>query len=107
MNAKKAYKQFNPKLVRLLPLKNPYFLADLTQQNLFSGALKEEVMAASVRADASTCFLLKAIEPSLDVNDTEPFHKLLIVMESYDDPTINKLAKDIKDRITDSNKAES
>ena len=106
MEAKKVFNEFNPKLVRFLPLKDPYFVAELTQQNLFSGTLKEEVMTASTQADASARFLYKAIERSLDVDDAEPFDKLLMVMEKFSDLTLNKLAKDIKQKMTQSNRTE-
>lgn len=101
-NAKKIYDEFNPKLVRNLPLKDPYFIAELTRQHLFSGVLKEEVMAASTEADATTRFLYKAIERSLDIDNKEPFDKLLEVMEKFDNLTLNSLAKEIKQELTPS-----
>ena len=96
MDAKKIFKEYNPKLVHSLPLKDPHFIAELTRRNLFSGNLKEEVMAAPTQADAATSFLYKVIERSLDVDDTEPFDNLLLVMEEFDNLTLNKLAKEIK-----------
>lgn len=95
MDAKKIYNEFNPKLVSILPMRDPHFIAELTQQNLFSGALKEEVMGASTQADASSCFLYKAVERSLDIDDTEPFDRLLIVMHRFGGVTLQKLAKKI------------
>ena len=43
-DATMIFDEFNLKLVRHLPLKDALFLAGLTQQKLFSGNLKEEVM---------------------------------------------------------------
>ena len=106
MEVKKVYNEFNPTLVTVLPLKDPCFFAKLTQQDLFSGNLKGEVMAESTQADASTCFLYKAIERPLQVGDSEPFKKLLIVMDECDDSTIKKLAKDIKHKMTQSSTSE-
>ena len=106
VNARKVFNEYNPKLVRLLPLKDPYFVASLTQQNLFSGVLKEKVMRASTRADASACFLYETIECSLDVDDVEPFNKLLIVMENFENLTLIKLAREIKQKMTQNNRTE-
>lgn len=96
MDTKNIFKEFNPNLVHSLPLKDPIFIAKLTQQNLFSGNLKAEVMAVPTQADAATSFLHKVVERSLDVGDTEPFVKLLLVMEEFDNLTLNKLAREIK-----------
>ena len=108
-DTKKIFDEFNPNLVRILPLKDPHFLAELTKQHLFSGDLKEEVMAESTQAIAATKFLYAAIERSLDVDDRETFNRLLQVMEKFDDLTLNKLAQDIKQEfgINDSQKAKS
>ena len=106
MDAKQVYSEFNPRLVEALPLKDPMFIAMLTKQNLFSGTLKEEVVAATVRADAAFFFLFKAIERPLNVDDTEPFDKLLTVMDDYNDSTINMLAKAIKQKMPQSNRTE-
>ena len=109
VDTKKIFDEFNPNLVRILPLKDPHFLAELTKQHLFSGDLKEEVMAESTQARAATKFLYAAIERSLDVDDREPFDRLLQVMEKFGDLTLNKLAQDIKQKlgINDSQKAKS
>ena len=99
VDAKKVFDQFNPNLVRSLPLKDPYFMAELASQHLFSGTLKEQIMEASTRADAATKFLYGSIERSLNIDNREPFDRLLLVMEKFDDLTLNKLAKDIKQEL--------
>ena len=108
-DVKKVFDEFNPNLVRILPLKDPYFLAELTKQHLFSGNLKAEVMAESTQANATSKFLFGAIERSLDVDDREPFDRLIQVMEKFGDLTLNKLAQDIKQElgVNDSPKAKS
>ena len=102
VKAKEVYDDFNPQLVRNLPLKDPYFMAELTRQHLFSGALKEEVMMASTEAEATTRFLYKAVERSLDTDNREPFDRLLLVMEKFGSLTLNKLAEEIKQRLNPS-----
>ena len=99
-NAKRVFDDFNPKLVRVLPLQDPYFLAALTKQHLFSGNLKEKVMAAPTEADATTKFLYAAIERSLNVNNREPFDRLLLVMEEFGDLTLSQLCEDIKKNLS-------
>ena len=101
VKVKEVYKQFNPKLVQSLPLKDPLFNAQLTQKNLFYGNLREKVMSpAFTRADAATHFLYNAIERSLDIGDRVPFDSLLQVMENFDNLTLNKLAREIRQELT-------
>ena len=100
--AKEVYNDFNPELVRNLPLKDPYFIAELTRQHFFSGVLKEEVIMASTEAEATTHFLYKTVERSLDTDNREPFDRLLLVMEKFGSLTLNKLAEDIKERLNPS-----
>ena len=99
--AKEIYNEYNPKLVRCLPLKDPFFLAELTRQNFFSGDLKEEVLAASTQAIATTKFLHKVVERSLDIGNEKPFNKLLSVMENFNDDILKELAKEIRQRLVD------
>ena len=97
---KKVFDEFNVKLVQHLPLKDAFFLAELTRQNLFSGNLKEAVMTAPTQKDATTCFLDEAIKPSLDVGNREAFDKLLLVMQKSDYRMVNKLAEKIKQKLS-------
>ena len=99
VKTKEIYDEFNLKLVQNLPLKDPYFMAELTRQHLFSGTLKEEVMMASTEAEATTRFLYKAVERSLDTDNREPFDRLLLVMEKFGSLTLNDLAKEIKQQL--------
>ena len=98
MDAKKVFEEFKPKLVRLLPLKDPLFTAELTRQNLFSGNLKEEVMEARTQADAADRFLDEAVERPLNIGYKEPFDKLLLVMEKFDNLALKRLAGEINQK---------
>ena len=69
MEVKDAYKEFNPNLVRSLPLKDAHFIAELTKQGLFYGNLKETVAAESTQSDAAAWFLYEAVERSLDIGN--------------------------------------
>ena len=99
MDVKEAFKEYNPKLVRSLPLKDTHFIAELTKQNLFYGNLKDEVKAASTQSDAAARFLDEAIERPLNIGNREPFDKLLLIMEKFGS-TLNTLAREIKQNIT-------
>ena len=81
-------------------MKDYHFIAKLTQQNLFSGTLKEDVMESPKPAEAASLFLFRAVERPLGVAVREPFDKLLLVMENFGDPTLNKLAKEIKQKLS-------
>ena len=97
----KAFDEFRPKLVQCLPLKDAFFLAELTKQHLFPANLKEVVMKASTQTDAATIFLDKAIKRPLDAGSGEVFEKLLLVMEKSDFMLLKKLAKSIKQKLSD------
>lgn len=97
----KAFDEFRPKLVQCLPLKDAFFLAELTKQHLFPANLKEVVMKASTQTDAATIFLDKAIKGPLDAGSGEAFEKLLLVMEKSDFMLLKKLAKSIKQKLSD------
>ena len=85
--------------MQYLPLKDYHFIAQLTQQHLFSAPLKKDVMESTKSAEAATIFLVRAVEHPLSNADREPFDKLLLVMEKFDDSTLNKLAKEIKHKL--------
>ena len=93
--------------MQYLPLKDYHFIALLTQQHLFSGTLKEDVMESTKPAEAATLFLLKAVERPLSIADREPFDKLLLVMEKFGDSTLNKLAKEIKHKLSNIHQRDS
>ena len=51
-------------------------------------------------AEVASLFLFRAIERPLSISDREPFDKLLLVMEKFNDSTLNKLAKEIKQNMS-------
>ena len=82
-------------------MKDDHFIAKLTQQSLFSGSLKEDVTESTTSAKAASLLLTRGIERPLNVGDNEPFYKLLLVMEKFGDSTLNKVAKEIKQKLDD------
>jgi len=57
------------------------------------------VIVAPTQADATTRFLCKTIEPSLDIGNSKPFDRLLLVMKTFGDLNLKKLAEDIQLRL--------
>ena len=95
MNHKDVYANFNVELVQQLKMKDPIFVAMLTKQHLFFGGLKDKVLEQSTEIEASSLFLLKAIEHPLNNGDSEPFMKLLSAMDEFGDP-LKKLSTEIR-----------
>ena len=77
---KKVYKEFRLKLLESLPMLDAVFLELLKHQNLFSGDLKEQVLARDTRMEKAVWFLDNAIEHSLNIDNFNPLCKLLTAM---------------------------
>ena len=92
---KEVYRKFYAKLVQSLPLKDAHFRAALVSQQLFYGDLLDQVDAKRTNAEKSEHFLINTIDCSLNVGMTNPFVSLLQVMENFDSPVLQSLAKDI------------
>jgi len=101
MSALDVYIKFNPQLVNSLPMKDALFTSRLAQKNLFAGNIKAVVKAKLTEADAAEYFLDNVIERPLknEDSDTEPFEKLLLVMEQFDDQPLRKLARNIREKL--------
>ena len=95
MNHRDVYTNFNVKLVQQLKMKDPIFIAKLTEQHLFFGELKAKVREQSTEAEASSLFLHEVIERSLESNDPEPFMKLLSAMDQFGGP-LEKLSSEVR-----------
>ena len=77
---KKVYREFHLKLLESLPMHDTVFLELLKHQNLFSGDLKEQVLARDTRMEKAVWFLDNAIEHSLNIDNLNPLCKLLSAM---------------------------
>ena len=92
---KEVYRKFYAKLVQSLPLKDAHFRAALISKQLFYGDLLDQVDAKRINAEMSEHFLINTIDFSLNVGMTNPFGSLLQVMENFDSPVLQSLAKEI------------
>jgi len=96
-----VYYEFNPQLINSLPMKDVMFSSQLVKKGLFSGNMKAKVKAQPTDADAAEYFLDNAIEKPLsnEDSDTEPFEKLLMVMEQFNNQSLKKLASNIRKKL--------
>ena len=92
---KEVYRRFYAKLVKSLPMTDAHFRAALVSKQLFCGDLLDQVDAKRTNAEKSEHFLINTIDCSLNVGMTNPFVSLLQVMENFDSPILQSLAKDI------------
>ena len=87
-------KNFYSKLVRTLPMDDPYFRSLLYTADLLPGNLKDEVQSKPTRAERAEYFLDKRIK-----NNVTNFAKLLEVLEKSTDSNMVDLAKQIRTEI--------
>lgn len=84
-----------PELVRLLPMNDDIFIAELYKNNLLAHNLKAAIGSLPTRAERTTKFLDDVIVPSAENNDGRRFNVLLTVMMNSDDDAVKHLAKTI------------
>ena len=92
---KEVYRRFYAKLIKSLPMTDAHFRAALVSKQLLCGDLLDQVNAKGTNTEKSEHFLINTIDCSLNVGMTNPFVSLLQVMESFDSPVLQGLAKDI------------
>ena len=92
----KMYLKFYAQLVKVLPMNDAYFMADLTQYFFATGNLKATIEAHATEADKATCFLDNAIKRSLESGDITPFQKLLEIMNSG---YVKNVGRDIEEEV--------
>ena len=104
---KEVYRRFYAKLVKSLPMTDAHFRAALVSEQLFHGDLLDQVDAKRTNAEKSEHFLINTIDCSLNVGMTNPFVSLLQVMENFESPILQSLAKDINADLLISTSSES
>ena len=85
-------------LIKLLPMNDVIFIAELYSAGLLPGDLKAEVQFKPTGAHKADHFLQHGIK-----NDTESFNKLLAIMEHHDSDHLRKLTDKIHREITSNN----
>ena len=84
--------------LQVIPMDDPYFVADLIGGHMFPGDTKDQVKAKPTKAEKTTEFLSKCIEPAFsdDGNTNVMLDKLLDIMEKCDFEPAADLAKNFK-----------
>lgn len=95
MNYKKVYKDYCEKLLQL-PMQDATFIAKLATKNLLPGNTESKIEAESIPVNKASCFLNSVIKPSLDVDNTNSFKRLLSVMKQCEYDFIKELAVEIE-----------
>jgi len=88
-----VFRSHYPDLVRLLPMNNDIFIAELYKNDLLPHNLKAVIGSLSTRAEKATKFLDDVIAPSAENNCDTRSNVLLTVMMDSDDDAIKQLAK--------------
>ena len=93
--AESIIRKYYVHLIKVLPMNDVIFIAELYSADLLPGNLKEEVQSKLTAAEKADHFLQHGIK-----NDTENFNKLLTIMKSHNGDHLWKLAEKIQREIT-------
>lgn len=96
---KQVYESYTHKLVKILPMDDVIFTANLITKHLLPGNIQNHIASLPTPADKSLYFLSHVIKPSLDIDITSSFDDLLDIMESCEYAHIEVLAREIKAEI--------
>ena len=76
-------------------------IGELFANNLLPGDHKATIKSLSTPKEKAQHFLDEVIKPSLKIGYTEQFDKLISIIESSDNPTLQFLAQQIRGRLPD------
>ena len=93
--AKDIFQKYYSQLVKMLPMDDSMFVAELYSQDVLTHEDKRVIMSQSTTADKVVVFLDRVIAPSIIAGYDEKFYKLLECMEHYELTVIRELAKSI------------
>ena len=98
MSTDEVFQDFYAQLVKILPMNDDVFVAELFSAKLLPGDAKAQVKSKATRACKAAYFLDHVIEPSL-ATTFGSFNKLLKVMENNDYNGLKELAKSIRSNL--------
>ena len=97
---KDVYTKYYPTLIKVLPMNDTIFVAQLFASNFLPGNAKEAIEARDTRADKASFFLDNHIVNGFDDDGNNPlFLDLLKLMEKTDDIVLQTVAKEIRNKI--------
>ena len=98
MSTEAVYKEVYLELVKILPMDDVMFTAQLYQRDLLPGDSKAEMESKCTKAKKAAYFLDHVIQPTLR-KSIGSFNKLLKVMEDSEYDNVKELAKLITTRL--------
>lgn len=94
---KDVYLEYYPKLIRVLPMDDAYFRANLNASRFLPGDAKAMIESRPTRADKASYFLDNFIANAFeDDGSNSMFSDLLNLMERSDDSALKSIAAQIK-----------
>ena len=98
----KVFQDFYYKLVKVLPMKDALFVAELYSQGLLPNDQKDQIKSLATQADMATHFLDSVIKPNLTfgIGTGGNFNKLLAVMNDSENQTVKELAEVIRSKLS-------
>ena len=92
-----VFTKFYAKLVKILPMDDAVFTAELFSNDLLPGDLKNKLkLLHKTSAEKAALFLDSVIEPSVTNDGGSSFDKLLNVMEDSEYQGVKELVKQIR-----------
>ena len=95
----KVYKENIDKLIKVLPMDDVTFTTQLTKHKILPDSVDAHDKSLSTQSDKADYYLKNVTKPSLDINETAEFEKLLTVMESCGYAHVERLASKMKSDI--------
>ena len=95
MSSLETFNLFYVALVESLPMSDASFVAMLYRGDLLPGNILQEIRANSTNADKAAHFLDRVIKPSLKLEDSSGFKKLLNILQDGDYMHVKQLSHKI------------
>ena len=92
-SSKGAFKEFYPKLLEIIPIS--HLITQFYSRTLLSHDHKGELDAMATDKEKAKYFLDKVIKPGLQIDYTEQFDEMLLIMQNSDDPPVKYLADEV------------
>ena len=99
MPTSKVFQHFYAKLVKMLPMDDAVFIAELFSANLLPGNVKDQVKSMSTPADKATHLLDHVIQPSVMTGVGSSFDDLIKVMEDSEYDGVKELGGIIRSKL--------
>ena len=99
ISTSKVFQHFYAKLVKMLPMDDALFIAELFSANLLPGDVKDQVKSMSTSADKATHLLDHVIQPSVMTGVGSSYDDLIKVMENSEYDGVKELGGIIRSKL--------